>query len=109
MDDGDLACDSSTRYLYELGCSPAQMGFHMALPNIVDIFSQFLSSAIEARVHRSGMPRIKIHRYNVLVGASLQACALVTFGLANNRWVATTALCLNRLFSTGMSSWNSQV
>ena len=50
------------------------MGFHMALPNIVDIFGQFLSSAIEARVHRSGMPQIKIHRYNVLVGASLQAC-----------------------------------
>jgi hypothetical protein len=45
---------SPTRYLYELGCSPAQMGLHVALPNIVDVFSQFLSSAIEARVNRAG-------------------------------------------------------
>jgi hypothetical protein len=43
-----------------------------------------------------------------LVGSSLQGCALVTFGLVSNVWIATTALCLNRLFSTGMSSWNSQ-
>lgn len=46
---------SPTRYLYELGCSPAQMGLHVALPNIVDVFSQFVSSAIEARVNRAGM------------------------------------------------------
>jgi hypothetical protein len=56
----------------------------------------------------TGVPQAVIHRCNVLVGASLQGCALVTFGLVSNAWVATTALCLNRLFSTGMSSWNSQ-
>jgi hypothetical protein len=69
----------------------------------IDRFSRSI-----AWLDTTGVPQAVIHRCNVLVGSSLQGCALVTFGLVSNAWVATTALCLNRLFSTGMSSWNSQ-
>ena len=84
---------SPTRYLEELGCSPAQMGVHVAIPSAVDIFAQFVTSAIEGAINKAGVPQVKIHKLNALVGSISQAFMLLIFGMTRTPWIATTAVC----------------
>ena len=48
--------------------------------------------AIEGAINKAGVPQVKIHKLNALVGSISQAFMLLIFGMTRTPWIATTAV-----------------